>query len=76
MPRVLSANTESINLKIPPAWLDKADALYRGGIFPAIDTRSAMLRAALGYGLDMLLRESEKHKARQLRARRSRRRAA
>ena len=69
MPRAPSDNTEAINMKIPPAWIEKADALRRGGaVIPGASiTRTAMFRVALGYGLDALLRERSKHAARQRR---------
>lgn len=56
-------------MKIPSAWIEKADALRReGAVIPgAAITRTAMFRVALGYGLDALMRERNKHVARQRR---------
>jgi len=67
MPRVPSENTEAINMKIPPSWFEKADRLRQVGILPAVVTRTEMFREALGFGLDVLLKEGNKHRARQRR---------
>ena len=52
MPPKRSDNTEAINLKIPKAWIDLADKLARDGAAPVQVSRTAMLRAALGFGLE------------------------
>ena len=77
MPKSPSENTEAVNLKIPPAWIEMADALRKASAFqPVPVTRTAMLRAALGYGLEALTKESGKHQARQARRSRKKRRVS
>lgn len=77
MPKTPSENTEPINMKIPPSWIKMADDLCRNGAMLVPLTRTAMLRTALGYGLEALTRENDKHRARQeRRARRSKRRSS
>ena len=65
MPKAPSDNTEAVNLKIPPSWIAMADALRKASALPVPVTRTAMLRAALGYGLEALTKENGKHQARQ-----------
>jgi hypothetical protein len=77
VPKTPSENTEAINMKIPPAWIKMADDLRKSGAMPVAFTRTAMLRAALGYGLEALSRENDRHRARQeRRARRAKRRSS
>ena len=77
MPKAPSDNTEPINMKIPPSWIKMADDLCKRGAMPVPLTRTAMLRMALGYGLEALTRDNDKHRARQeRRARRTERRPA
>ena len=64
MPRQRSDNTEAVNLKIPLAWIEMADALAKTGDMPAEVSRTGVLRAALGFGLQALAREHAKRIAR------------
>lgn len=54
MPPKRSNNTEAVNLKIPKEWIELADKLARDGAAPVQVSRTAMLRAALGFGLEGL----------------------
>lgn len=77
MPKAPSDNTEAVNLKIPEAWIVMADALRKASAFqPVPVTRTAMLRIALGFGLEALTKESNKHQARQVRRSRRERRSS
>jgi hypothetical protein len=52
MPRERSDNTEAVNMRIPLGWIKKADKLAAAAE-PA-HTRTAILRAALGQGLETM----------------------
>lgn len=52
MPRERSDNTEAVNMKIPKAWVKRADKLAAASE-PA-HTRTAILRAAVGLGLEVM----------------------
>ena len=54
-------------MKIPRSWLEVADNLAKSGVLPNEVTRTEMLRAALGFGLEALMRENDKRRARELR---------
>ncbi len=64
--RLPSDNDTPIGFKIPQDWLDRADklavALSRPGLTPV--TRTEVLRAALGQGLDGLEEETPAPKPR------------
>ena len=62
MSKPLPDNTEAFTLKIPKPWIDTADMLVKTGALPGDVTRTAMLRAALGYGLEALTRENDKRR--------------
>jgi len=59
MPREKSENTLAVNLKIPPGWGKRADRLASG--FDPKHTRSAILRAAISAGLDVLEAREKKN---------------
>jgi hypothetical protein len=58
MPRKTSENTEALNVRIPPSWNKRAEKLAAAAE-PA-HTRTAILRAAIGYGLDVM-EQKQKH---------------
>lgn len=64
MPRERSDNTEAVNMKIPKAWIEMARKLATASK-PA-HTRTAILRAALGQGLEamtaQLLKDGKKER--------------
>lgn len=53
MPRERSENTEAINLKIPKKWIAMAKKLAAANR-PVKATRTAILRVALGQGLEAM----------------------
>ncbi len=65
MPRERSDNTEPVNMKIPKAWIKRADRLAAEAE-PA-HTRTAILRAALGHGLEFM--DSKKGRAKKAKER-------
>lgn len=73
MPRQRSDNTEAVNLKIPLSWIEAADVLAKTGAMPADVSRTGVLRAALGFGLQALKRENDKRVARKSRRKKRRR---
>ena len=68
MPRAPTENSIQIAVRVPPAWLERADALAPTIARPGIAaTRTDVLRAALARGLDALeqeLRPPKKRRAR------------
>ena len=60
MPRERSDNSVAINMKIPPAWIVLADKLVALEDGLAEATRTAIFRAALGRGLELLLKQKRK----------------
>lgn len=55
VPRPPSANDTSIAIRLPEAWLRRADALIESLSTPGITvTRSDVLRAALAHGFEVL----------------------
>ena len=57
MPRERSNNSVAINMKIPPTWIALADKLVAMEDGLAEPTRTAVLRAALGCGLETLMKK-------------------
>jgi hypothetical protein len=62
-----SPSLEAVTLKVPRSWLDVADSLSKSGVLPNEVTRIEMLRVALGYGLEALMKENTKRQAREAR---------
>ena len=60
MPRAKSENTVAVNLKIPPEWIEMADKLASASEPP--HTRTAILRVALGQGLEAMMRQRSKRR--------------
>jgi hypothetical protein len=60
MPRPLSENTTQVAFKIPDEWLERAEILARALSGIATVTKTEVLRAALGRGLDVLEEETKK----------------
>jgi hypothetical protein len=58
MPRRASDNTVQVSIRIPQAWVDRADALTaacnKQGLMIGRATRADILRASVGRGLDSL----------------------
>jgi hypothetical protein len=63
MPRERSDNTEAVNMKIPKAWIEAADKLAAASD-PVKATRTAILRVALGQGLDAMAKDLERRRER------------
>jgi hypothetical protein len=57
MPRESSDNTAAINMKVPPAWIERADKLAAAEKGLGRLTRTDVLRAALERGLEVLEKE-------------------
>jgi hypothetical protein len=65
-PKPLSENTTQVAFKIPDEWLDRAEVLAAALSRPGISTvtKTEILRAALGRGLDVLEEETPKPRKR------------
>ncbi len=61
MPRKKSSeNTAAINLKVPPAWVEMADEIAAAESGLVRPTRTDIMRAALGQGLEALAKKRQK----------------
>lgn len=54
--------TQSINFRIPKAWIGKVDVLRKSRLVPVEVSRTAMFRFALGHGLETLMKGKGKGK--------------
>ncbi len=65
-PKPLSENTTQVAFKIPDSWLERAEVLAIALSRPGISTvtKTEILRAALGRGLDVLEEETPAPKRR------------
>jgi len=63
MPRPPSQNAVQISIRVPPEWLQRADAIAAKMARPGLEmTRADVLRMALVQGLDSVEREVKKPK--------------